>query len=115
MLSNEILYSDRSSKVEQILIIQFFEKKIRTWLKFISLSCFMERTHEPLHLRQKTFRAVKDLGHIYKFYLNIIFCNEGFRYGNVAKFRSYVGTNGEPLYVKCCNLQCQTFVKFVTC
>jgi hypothetical protein len=51
---HEILYTDRSSKDEQLLERPFFQKQKNTnmaavWmLKFIV--CFVETTHEPLYL-----------------------------------------------------------------
>jgi hypothetical protein len=46
------------------------------------------------------FRALKGHGNIYKFHLNRIFFYGAFKYGDGGKFRGYVGTNTEPLWVQ---------------
>jgi hypothetical protein len=54
-------------------------------LKF--LFCFVETTHESLHLRQMNFGIVKDHGHTNKFYLNHNFVFFAvFKYDDGAKF-----------------------------
>jgi hypothetical protein len=71
MWDHEILYADRSSDDEQLIIDHFCGgKKAGRWnLKFIFY--FMEITHEPLHLHK--VRYMKDSKHTYKFYFNNYF------------------------------------------
>jgi hypothetical protein len=64
---HEILYTDRSSNDEQLLMKPVLSETKNTnmaaiWmLKFIV--CFVEATHKPLH-----FGIVRDHGRTYKFY-----------------------------------------------
>jgi hypothetical protein len=74
---HEILYTDRSSKHEQLLIKPFLSKtkkyehggrlnvKIHSW--------FCGDNSRTVALRQTNFGIVRDHGHTYKFYFNHYF------------------------------------------
>jgi hypothetical protein len=87
---HEILYTDRSSKDEQILIISFSSKTKNTnmtavWmLKFIVLFC--GDNSWTVTLRQMNFGIVRDHRHTYKFYLDHYFVWRRFKYGDGANF-----------------------------
>jgi hypothetical protein len=65
MWEHEIVYTDRSSKDEQLLMRPFLSETKNTnmtasWmLKFIV--CFVETTHEPLHLDKWTLAYLQGL------------------------------------------------------
>jgi hypothetical protein len=73
----EILYTDRSSKDEQLLIRQFLSKTKNTThggslnVKIHSLFC--GDNSRTVALRQMNFGIIRDHGHTYKFYLNHYF------------------------------------------
>jgi hypothetical protein len=114
---HQILYTDKSSKDEQPLIRPFLSKTKNTnmaavWmLKFIV--CFVETTHEPLHLDKWTLD--KSSRTYLCFIWIIVLFDAVFKYDDGAKFRGYVGINAEPLCVEFCNfVQSYVFVNYLT-
>jgi hypothetical protein len=78
---HKILYTDRSSKDEQLLINHFcknkkYEHSDRLNVKIHSLFC--GDNSWTVALRQMNFGIVRDLGHTYKFYLNHCFVSRSF-------------------------------------
>jgi hypothetical protein len=99
MWDHGILYSDRPSEDEQLLLRPLLWKTKNTnmaggWNLKFTLG-FMETTHEPLHLRQIKFGTVKDVPK--SIIWIIILFDKAFKLGNGATFWGYVGTNAESL------------------
>jgi hypothetical protein len=102
MWIHEILYTDRSSKDEQLLMRPFLSKTKSTnmaasWmLKFIV--CFVEITHEPLHLDKWTWVLWKIMDIPTSFIWIIILFETIFKCDDGAKFWGYVGINAENIH-----------------
>jgi hypothetical protein len=91
MYDHEILYSDRSSDDEQLLIRTFLWKTKNmnmagSWyLK--SVFYFMVTTYEPLHLDERSFVQWKMVDIPTSFVWIIISCNWLFEYGDGGIFK----------------------------
>jgi hypothetical protein len=113
------VYTDRSSKDEQLLMRPFLSKTTNTnmaasWmLKFIVY--FVGTTHEPLHLAKWTVVLGKVMDVPTSFIWIIILFDAVFKYDDGAKFWGYVRINAETLCVVFCNfVQCYIIVNFLT-
>jgi hypothetical protein len=69
----------------------------------ISTFCFMETTHEPLHLVKLNFVHWKIMDIPTSFIRTIIFFDRAFESGIISKLWGYVGTSAKLLSVEFCN------------
>jgi hypothetical protein len=82
----EILYFDRCSEDEQLLVRQFLRKTKNTnivggWYLKLTV-CFMATTHEPLYFDKRRFLQWKIVDIPTSFILILIFFNEPLEYGD---------------------------------
>jgi hypothetical protein len=70
-------------------------------LKFIV--CFVETTHEPLHLDRWSLEKEEIMDIPINFIWIIILFDTVFKYGDGSKFWGYVVINAEQLCVEFCN------------
>jgi hypothetical protein len=116
---HKILYTDRSSKDEQLLMTPFLSKTKNTnmaavWmLKFIV--CFVETTNEPLHLGKWTLVQKEIMDIPTSFIWIVVLFDTVFKYGDGKKFWGYVVINAEQPCVEFCNfVQCHILVNYLT-
>jgi hypothetical protein len=108
MWDHKILYTNRSSEDEQLLIRPLLRESKNThksgsWkLKFAFY--FIDRTHELLHL---------DIPSSFIWIIISFDCPS--EYGGISKFWCYAGTHAELLRVEFCNFwQCHVFVSYLS-
>jgi hypothetical protein len=88
---HEILYADRASECEQILIRPLSRETKNTnivggWHLKYEFN-FIERTHEMLHLDKRGLVQWKIMDMPTSFIWNIIFCKGAFEYGGGGNFK----------------------------
>jgi hypothetical protein len=110
---HDILYADRSSEDEELVIKPLLWKTKNTKiasggkLKFTFYS--VERTHEPLRLNEWSSEHWK-VTHMQALF-ELFYLMEFFQYGCISKLWGYVGTNAELNCVELCNfVQCKLFI-----
>jgi hypothetical protein len=117
---HEILHVDRFSEDEQLLITSLLRESKNAnvaggWtLKFTFY--FVEKTHEPLHLRHtKLCTTLKIMDTPTGFIWIIISFDRPFEYSGISIFWGYVGTDVELRCLEFCNfVQCRIFVSHLS-
>jgi hypothetical protein len=116
---HEILYDDRPSKDEQLLmrLLLWRTKKYNGgWLKVKIYILFYGDNSWTIALQKWSLVQWKITDIPTSFIWIIIFFYRAFEHGDDVKFWGYVGINAEPLCVEFCNfVNCLIFVNHVTC